>query len=214
MHWCVQWSRFLAYPEPAVYTLKLTYSERLCYNFISLETQPARTGYEASPVAFFFAGCVSTIERTDVSDQFVTILVALIAAIGGGVDGAFITASFNRKKTDAEAETSVAQAAMTVMKQTLENTVTPLNRRIDELEASEAALKTQVEGQAVTLEELNAKFTRLQLAFVINESFIKSQGYEPPIQLMNLESLSTNDLRDIASSMRNIEQRRRLETSQ
>lgn len=144
------------------------------------------------------------------SETIITLIAAILASSGLT---ALVTGLFNRRKTSAEAEKSIATVAMEVLNKTLEKTVNPLYKRIDELEAKNYEFEKQVEGQAETLDRLGGEFSKLQLGFVINESYIKSLGHDAPVKLVNIESLSTNDLRDIASSMRNIE-RRQLEAKQ
>lgn len=150
------------------------------------------------------------------------ILMIATLVIGGGGIAAYIKSIAELRKIKAESEkiradsdTSVATTAIQIMKQTLENTVTPLNQRVDELEANgrelkaeNAELKQQVKDQQKAIDEIHAEFNRLQLAFVVNESFIKSLGHEPPIKLTSLRDMSADDLRDIAMSMKNIEHRR------
>jgi len=128
------------------------------------------------------------------AEMITTVLIAIISAGAGGV----VSGLFNRRKTRAEAEATVAQTAMTLMRETLDNTVTPLNTRIDQLEEREAELQAELMNQAATLEALNTRFSKLQLAFIVNERFINSLGYKPPIELINLESLTVEALREMA----------------
>lgn len=142
------------------------------------------------------------------------ILVATLV-LGGGGAGALIKAWVDARNAKTDNEISIATTSLTIMKETLENTVTPLNQRVDELEARTRALitenedlKEQIGEQQKAIDEIHAEFNRLQLAFVVNESYIKSLGHEPPIKLTNLKDLTTDGLRDIAMSMKNIEHRR------
>ncbi len=144
-----------------------------------------------------------------------TLLLIVTLLIGGGGIGALITALTNARKAKTDSENSIATTAIQIMKQTLENTVTPLNQRVDELEAGTRDLKTenkdlkeQIEEQQKAIDEIHAEFNKLQLAFVVNESYIRALGHKPPIELTSLADIKADDLRDIAMSMKNIERRR------
>lgn len=140
-----------------------------------------------------------------------TLLLIVTLLIGGGGIGALITALTNARKANMESVNSIATTAI----QVLENTVTPLNQRIDDLEANDrdlkaenVGLKEQIEEQQKAIDEIHAEFNKLQLAFVVNESYIRALGHKPPIELTSLADIKANDLRDIAMSMKNIERRR------
>ncbi len=140
-----------------------------------------------------------------------TLLLIVTLLIGGGGIGALITALTNARKANMESVNSIATTAI----QVLENTVTPLNQRIDDLEANDrnlkaenVELKEQINAQQVAIDEIHAEFNKMQLAFVVNESYIRSLGQKPPIELTSLADMKANDLRDIAMSMKNIERRR------
>ena len=140
-----------------------------------------------------------------------TLLLIVTLLIGGGGIGALITALTNARKANMESVNSIATTAI----QVLENTVTPLNQRIDDLEANDrdlkaenVGLKEQIEEQRKAIDAIHAEFNKLQLAFVVNESYIKALGHKPPIELTSLADIKANDLRDIAMSMKNIERRR------
>ena len=143
-----------------------------------------------------------------------TIWIAILTALTGIVGGSFGAAWLQRQKTEAETgvahaqqQISLAAEAMNIMKATLDNTVAPLHRRIDEMELENTRIKEDLICQAETLENLNAQVLKLQLAFVVNESFIKSIGHTPPVSLRDLDGLSTAELQDIAMSMRNVADR-------
>lgn len=141
-----------------------------------------------------------------------TLIVAIVAS---SIIPTALTVWSNRRKTEADtgktradADGSVAQTAMAIMKQTLENTVDPLNKRVDDLEAENENLRDELKGQAKTLDEWNAKFVKMQLALVINIEFMKQQGLRPPVDIADVEHLTTEELKDIAMGLRNARQRR------
>ena len=140
-----------------------------------------------------------------------TLLLIVTLLIGGGGIGALITALANARKANMESVNSIATTAI----QVLENTVTPLNQRIDNLEINDKKLsaenddlKEQIKEQQRAIDEIHAEFNKMQLAFVVNESYIRTLGHKPPIELTSLADMKADDLRDIAMSMKNIERRR------
>lgn len=135
-------------------------------------------------------------------DQIVTIVVAVI---GSGVLTATVTYFFGRGKTRAETESIAIKAA----NDTVTNLVPPLNARIDQLEKENCDLRTELQGQAITLDGLQERFLKLQLALSINESWARANNITLPITLARLEDMTIDAMRDIAYSVRNIEQRRR-----
>ncbi len=104
---------------------------------------------------------------------------------------ALITAWFNRRKTSAEANSIIVKMALEVV----QNTVEPLNVRIEQLEA-------EIERQAVALENINAEVLKIQLAFVINEAQIEALGYKAAVSLDDLSCISVKELREIAREIK------------
>ncbi len=120
------------------------------------------------------------------------LLPTVTLILGSSVLTAIITAWFNRRKTSAEANSVIVATALEVVN----NTVRPLNDRIDQLEAQNEELKTAIEN-------VNTEVLKIQLAFVINEAQIESLGYTPAVKLDDVTNISVEELRQIARRIRN-----------
>lgn len=138
------------------------------------------------------------------------LLVPIIAALIGGGLAAFITAWFGRKKTKAETQATIADTAMRIMQQTLENTVDPLNKRVDKLEVENQELIDSRDRQAIAIENLNGQYLKLQLAYTIISGQLKQLGHIPAIALEDLDRYTIDELRDMAQSMHNVVKRRQM----
>lgn len=119
-------------------------------------------------------------------------LIPTIALIlGSNVLTVIIQSWFNRRKTSAEANSIIVATALEVV----ENTVAPLNDRIEQLEA-------EIERQAIALENTNAEVLKTQLGYIILEAQLEAAGYDPVIKLEDLTNTSVEELRQIAKRIK------------
>lgn len=136
------------------------------------------------------------------AEQIITIVIAVISstALTAAVNGLF-----NRRKTSVEADSFLVKTAQ----DTVKNLVDPLNARVDQLENERDELRSELEGQAITLENLQEMVMKLQLAMSINQAWAKANRISLPITIESLSELTVDGMRDIAYSVRNIQDRRR-----
>ncbi len=146
--------------------------------------------------------------------QLATIIVAIVGAIGGGL----ITGVFNRRKTSAEAESTIAATATSAAKELIseykkqadqiQNENKHLLSQISELRQADRENKAELRVHSGTLENLNAQVLRYRLIIAILSMQFRTLGYEPLIHPDNIDALSVNELNDIASSLNSLQIRR------
>ncbi len=112
------------------------------------------------------------------------LLPAITLILGSSVLTAIVHSLFNRRKTSAEANSVIVATALEVV----DNTVAPLNKRIDQLETA--------------IENVNAEVLKIQLAFVINEAQIEALGHKAMVSLDDLTCISVEELRQIAREIK------------
>lgn len=152
------------------------------------------------------------------TDGLLAIILALIAVVSGGI-GSFISSWFSRRKTDADAASIITKAAQDLLGD--------YRKQADELEAENKKLKAEFRAyqqevneqlrqyrieqglQEKAIDNLQAKYRKLELALIINARQMRSMGIEPLISPGRLESITLDELRDMAESLSNIEERRR-----
>lgn len=148
------------------------------------------------------------------NEQILTIVIAVIGAIGGGL----VTGLFSRRKTSAEAEATIAATATKAAKEL----IAEYKAQADRIEAENSRLLTQVSElrQAArdnqksidilenTLENLNAQVLKFRLVIAILSMQLRSIGYQPLINPDNIDGMSVDDLNDIASTLNSINARR------
>ncbi len=115
------------------------------------------------------------------------LIPTLVLILSSSALTAIIQAWFNRRMTNAKANSMIVDTALEVV----ENTVAPLNVRIKQLEA-------EIKRQAIALENTNAEVLKIQLGFVINEAQAEASGYKLAVSLDDLTNMSVEELRQIA----------------
>jgi DNA-directed RNA polymerase subunit K/omega len=150
------------------------------------------------------------------------IIIALIAAIGGGGLASIITAVANRRKTSAEATQTLTKTITDATKELLseyrqlnddlqgdlEDLRTQVKLLQAELKETKAQYRQEQALQDKLIEATNAKVLKLELIHVINARQMRATGIEPLVAPGRVDSITLQELRDIAEGLANIENRR------
>jgi hypothetical protein len=165
--------------------------------------------------------------------ELIIAIAGVIASIfGSGGMVAWINSRANQpvtvataEKTNVEADTTLANMALQMVrdnqastKATLDNLIGPLNTRINQLETEADAranrhskaineLRAELAAQDAAIEELNTKYLKMELGFILNEYQIRGKGYEPVVPLKKLHSFDADQLRLMAEGVRNTAER-------
>lgn len=154
-------------------------------------------------------------------DLIMTIIVALIGAVGGGIGVAWL----NRDKTRAEAAGALTEGTIKLLNELQEEraadrrTMEGQRERIDGFDATLTEirwiyddqieqLKAELNIQASAIENLNAENLKLQMIIQIYVQQLRERGIEPVVEPGNLSGLTIKQLRRVLDGYSNINRRR------
>jgi len=146
--------------------------------------------------------------------SIITIVVALASAMSGGI----VSGLFNRRKSNAAAESTIAETATKAARELIneyKNQADYLQTQNDFLRLEVANLRQDMREAQVelatlskTLENLNAQVLKYRLIISIFSMQFRSLGYEPLIHPDNIDAATVDELNDIASSLNSLQKRR------
>ena len=160
--------------------------------------------------------------------EWTPIIIAGLGVAGSILTG-FISAWLTRRKTRAEAASLDANAAKTIVEmatQSARDLVEDYKAQADEeterrralaqefreyREATDRKLAeamAEIKAQETALDNLQAKHLKLELALQITVGQLRLAGHEPMIDPKEISTMSIADLRLVAQSTLNIQQRR------
>jgi len=131
------------------------------------------------------------------TEQIVTVIVAVL---GSGVLGAWGTAWFNRRKTDASATGQLTQTALTLVER-LEKDVVKLRADREKDRQEIAELRQELEDTKNSVEDLTAEGMKYQLAFLINTTFMQLADIDPPVTIEGFAEMTIRELRKMSERL-------------
>lgn len=131
------------------------------------------------------------------TSEMITILAAVL---GSGVLGAFVTALFNKRKTDADASGKLTNTALSLVEK-LEEKVTRMEAGQVKDRQELAKTRQELEDTKDFVEDIAADHMKVQLAFYINTLHMQKKGIEPPIKIEELADMTTRELKKMSKRL-------------
>lgn len=131
----------------------------------------------------------------------------LVSILSSGGIVAWITTRANKQLTDANATKILTDSA----KGLLEDYRTQGNEmeaKIERLSSRVLELESEIKAQDAAIEELNGRFLKMELGYIINENAVRARGYDPVIALTDLPNFDINNMRLIAEGQSSARERR------